>query len=63
MTTERILYWYQSFHPQKVRLAINALELPHTLHRVDLGAGLGEVGVVGHAGWMLVSRCWMEEGE
>lgn len=39
MTTERTLYWYQSFHPQKVRLAINALELPHTLRPVDLGAG------------------------
>ena len=39
MTIERTLYWYPSLHPQKVRLALNALELPHTVHRMDLAGG------------------------
>jgi len=39
MTSERTLFWYPSFHPQKVRLALNALALPHTLRRVNLLAG------------------------
>lgn len=39
MTTERTLYWYPSLHPQKVRLALNALELPHAVHRMDLAGG------------------------
>lgn len=36
MTDERTLYWHKSFHPQKVGLALNTLELPHKVHRVDL---------------------------
>lgn len=39
MTIERTLYWYPSLHPQKVRLALNALELPHKVHRMDLAGG------------------------
>jgi glutathione S-transferase len=39
MAIERTLYWYPSLHPQKVRLALNALELPHTVRRVDLAGG------------------------
>ena len=39
MTIDRTLYWYPSLHPQKVRLALNALELPHAVHRMDLAGG------------------------
>lgn len=39
MAGERTLYWFPSFHPQKVRLALNTLELPHELRHVDLAAG------------------------
>lgn len=39
MTIERTLYWYPSLHPQKARLALNALELPHKVHRMDLAGG------------------------
>lgn len=39
MTTERTIYWYPSLHPQKVRLALNALDLPHNVHRMDLRGG------------------------
>lgn len=30
------LYWYWSFNPQKARLALNELEVPHEIVRVDL---------------------------
>lgn len=39
MTIDRTLYWYPSPHPQKVRLALNLLELPHGVHRMDLAGG------------------------
>ncbi|GAB4189742.1 MAG: glutathione S-transferase family protein [Wenzhouxiangellaceae bacterium] len=33
------LYWYWSFNPQKIRLALECLKLPYTLIEVDLGGG------------------------
>jgi glutathione S-transferase len=33
------LYWFWSTNPQKVRFALEEMELPYTLHKINLGQG------------------------
>ena len=33
------LYWFWSTNPQKIRFALEEMQLPYTLHRINLGTG------------------------